>query len=90
MLIITKLHVEFGFYCCVFNYGMLMCRFLEVHPTRLQSINVGCNKVGEHVWPCILKMNMKNLQWKHILIINNLTTLSAIGLPSNASYLKLA
>jgi uncharacterized protein (DUF983 family) len=69
---------------------MLMCRFSEVHPTRLESINVGCNKVGEHVWPCILKMNMKNSQWKHILIVSNLTTLLSIGLPSDVSSIRLA
>jgi hypothetical protein len=69
--------LKLGFCCCVFNYGMIMCKFLEVHPTRLESINVTCNKIKKHVWPCVLKMNMKNLQWKHVLIINNMATLFA-------------
>ncbi len=78
--------LKLGFCCCVFNYCMIMCGFLEVHPTRPKFINVTCNKIREHVWPYILKMNMNNLQWKHILIINKLTTLFVIVLPFNVSY----
>jgi hypothetical protein len=69
---------------------MFTYRFLEVHPTKPEFINATCNKVGEHVWPCILKMNMKNLHWKHILIINGLTTLFVIGLPSDVSFARFA
>ncbi len=36
--------MKLGFYYCVFNCGMFMCRFLEVHPTRLEFINASCNK----------------------------------------------
>jgi hypothetical protein len=82
--------LKLGFCCCVCNYGMIMCRFLEVHPTRTESINVACNKIKEHVWPCVLKMIIKNLQWKHILIINKLATLFAISLPSNVSFARFA
>jgi hypothetical protein len=53
--------LKLGFCCCVFNCGMFMCRFLEVHPIRLESINATCNKVREHVWPYILRMNTNNL-----------------------------
>jgi hypothetical protein len=67
---------------------MIMCRFLEVHPTITEFVNVACNKIKEHVWPCVLKMSMKNLHYKHILIINNLTTLFIIGLPFNVSFAR--
>jgi hypothetical protein len=76
--------------CCAFNFGMLMCKSLEVLPTQPKSLNATCNKSQKHVWPYILKTSMKNLQSKHILIINGLTTLLTIGLPSNVSFARFA
>jgi len=45
-------------------------------------------KKKKHLWLCILGMNMKNLQWKHILIVNGLTTLFTIDLPSYVGFAR--
>ncbi len=58
---ITKFQIEFGFYYFIVYYGMLMFRFSKAHPTRLESTSVACDKVREHVSPCILRMRIKNL-----------------------------
>ncbi len=82
--------MKLGLCCCVYNCGMFMCRFLEVHLIRPESINATCNKVGKHVWPCILRMKTNNLQWKHTFIVSGLTSHFVIGLPSNVNFARFA
>ncbi len=57
---ITKLQIEFGFYYCVFNYGMLIWKFLEA-----------CgNKCIVHVYSKTQFFFFKEwfLGWKHMYI----------------------
>ncbi len=58
---ITKLQIEFGFYYCVFNYGMFMRFWRSIPQDQNLQVQLTCNKVGEYVWSCILKMSTKNL-----------------------------
>jgi hypothetical protein len=70
---------------------MLMFRFSKAHPTRLESTSVACDKVREHVSLCILRMRIKKpYNGSTYLIVNDLTTPLAIGLPSNVSSTRFA